>query len=282
MRNHLSRESAAFHHLLLHIILQSQGKGNTAHLIVKWFSLCKPNSRFSYYAFPITAECLHSLCLHKEIFQSKSRFQSSWVWSKLPWNSFSLWGEWFLICHAAFWGELARCPGWAPTCFSCFCSLNLTSPFQLDPSFFIIFHPALLGSFALLCWPQLTRDCWCDLYIQPARCFWHHLGQKWSMNTWFFLETLRTQPLSLNLVLHFSISSAYFSWNLSLHTDHVPLPLIKQLSFPASDHRAVSKFCVCKRAQFSLLKHFLNISAMHIFIPDIIPLNMTLEKSTSV
>lgn len=103
MRNLLSRESAAFHHLLLHIILQSQGKWNTTHLIVhKWFSLCKPNSRFNYHTFPVTPECLHSLCLQKEIFQSKNTFQSSCTWSKSPWDSFSLWGEWFLVCYAVF------------------------------------------------------------------------------------------------------------------------------------------------------------------------------------
>lgn len=103
MRNHLSRESAAFHFLLLCIILQSQGKWNTTHLIVhKWFFLCKLNSRLNYYVFPVTPECLHSLCPHKAIFQSKNRFQSCCMWRKLPWNSFSLWGEWFLVCHAVF------------------------------------------------------------------------------------------------------------------------------------------------------------------------------------
>lgn len=219
MRNHLSRESAAFHHLLLHITLQSQGNQNTTHLIVhKWIFLCKSNSRFNYYAFLVTPECLHSLCPHKAIFQSRNRFQSSCMWSKLPRNSFSLWGEWFLVCHAVFGGNYQGVLAELQLASAAVCPLNLTSPFQLDPSFFIIFYPALSGSFALLCWPQLTRDGWCDLYIQPARSFWHCLGQNWSRNIWFFLETITIQPLSTNLVLHFSIISVYFSWNIKVST----------------------------------------------------------------
>lgn len=88
--------------------------------------------------------------------------------------------------------------------------------------------------------------------------------------------------MSTNQPIYTSVSVLIFLEYKNLHIDHVPLPLIKYLSLPASDHRAVPKFCVCKRGQLSLLKHFLNISAMHTLIPDIIPLNMTLEKSTSV